>query len=347
MGRKSRKRSALYNKKPSLRTFVILLVFVFVIAAASSVLVSTAPADKHNTEKVTFTVSSGETGAQITARLKDAGLIRSELAFRVYLKTNSVTSQLRVGTYLLSPSMRVEEIVDELLNGVGEIMQFTVPEGYTLRDIAVLFEAEGIMPAETFWQLVRNYDISEYEFMQGCPDGEHRLEGFLFPDTYYIAKHTAPEKVIEMMLDRFAEVWEALPANQSGLSAYDLVTLASMIESEAKFDSERATIASVYINRMAKGMYMQCDATILYGMPERKTQLRFSDYEYDTIYNTYKYPGLPPTPIGNPGAQSLAAACQPEDTDYLYYLWDRIDNDGHIFSKTLREHNNNRIRLGY
>lgn len=203
------------------------------------------------------------------------------------------------------------------------------------------------MPADTFWNLVRTYDISGYPFMQECPNDDHRLEGFLFPDTYFIAKHTAPEKIFKMMLDRFAEVWAALPENKSGLSAYELVTLASMVESEAKFDSERATIASVYMNRREKGMYMQCDATILYGMPERKTQLYYSDYKYETIYNTYLHAGFPPTPIGNPGQQSLLAACQPEDTDYLYYLWDRKDNDGHIFSKTYQEHLNHSKRLGY
>ncbi len=344
----SKKKSAFQNKKPSMRTYIILLVAVFAIGALVSVFTGGgAPADVNNTDKMVFQVNAGETANGITTRLKEAGLIENELSFKMYLKSNKLEDKLRVGTYVLSPSMSTEEIVDELLNGVGEMMQFTIPEGYTLRDIADLFVAEEIMSADTFWNLVRTYDISKYAFMEGCPDNDHRLEGFLFPDTYFIAKHTAPEKIFAMMLDRFAEVWNALPENKSGLSNYDLVILASMVESEAKFDSERATIASVYMNRKAKGMYMQCDATILYGMPERKTQLLYSDYEYDSIYNTYKHAGFPPTPIGNPGKQSLIAACQPEKTEYLYYLWDRVDNDGHIFSKTYNEHLNHSKRLGY
>lgn len=344
----SKKKSAFQNKKPSMRTYIILLVAVFAIGALASVFIGGgAPADANNTDKMVFQVNAGETANGITTRLKEAGLIENELSFKMYLKSNKLEDKLRVGTYVLSPSMSTEEIVDELLNGVGEMMQFTIPEGYTLRDIADLFVAEDIMSADTFWNLVRTYDISKYAFMEGCPDNDHRLEGFLFPDTYFIAKHTAPEKIFAMMLDRFEEVWNALPENKSGLSNYDLVTLASMVESEAKFDSERATIASVYMNRKAKGMYMQCDATILYGMPERKTQLLYSDYEYDSIYNTYKHAGFPPTPIGNPGKQSLVAACQPEKTEYLYYLWDRVDNDGHIFSKTYNEHLNHSKRLGY
>ena len=189
--------------------------------------------------------------------------------------------------------------------------------------------------------------MSGYEFMQGCPDGEHRLEGFLFPDTYFVAKHTAPEAIFKMMLDRFAQVWEALPVNESGLSAYDTVILASMVESEAKFDEERSTIASVYLNRMKKNMLMQCDATILYAMPERKTQLRFSDYKYESEYNTYLHQGLPPTPISNPGQKSLEAACQPDQTDYLYYLWNKTENNGHVFAKNYEEHLQNRDKYGY
>lgn len=343
-----KKQSVFQNKKPSMRTYMIALILVFIVVALFSLKMNpTTPVDAENTEQIVFQVQSGETATQITARLKEAGLIENELSFRMYLKSNHVEDKLRVGTYILSPSMSVEKIVDALLNGVGEMMQVTIPEGYTLRDIADLFAEQEIMTTDTFWNLVRTYDVSGYPFLDGCPENDHRLEGFLFPDTYYIAKNTAPEKIFAMMLDRFAEIWNTLPNNESGLSAYKTVILASMIESEAKFDEERATIASVYLNRLQKGMYMQCDATILYGMPERKTQLLYSDYEYDTIYNTYKHAGLPPTPIGNPGEQSLIAACQPEKTEYLYYLWDRVDNDGHIFSKTYQEHLNHSKRLGY
>lgn len=344
----AKKKSIFQNKKPSMRTYIIALVAIFVVAALGSILVDRSePVDVKNTEEIIFQVSAGETATQITARLKEAGLIENELTFRLYLKSNHLEDKLRVGTYVLNKSMRTEEIADALLNGVGEIVQFTIPEGYTLRDIADLFVEQDIMSADTFWNLVRTYDVSRYSFLNGCPDNDHRLEGFLFPDTYFIAKNTAPEKIFSMMLDRFAEVWAALPENKSGLSDYETVILASMIESEAKLDTERATIASVYINRLSKGMYMQCDATILYAMPERKTQLLYSDYEYDSVYNTYKHAGFPPTPIGNPGEQSLIAARQPEKTEYLYYLWDKVDNDGHIFSKTYKEHINNSKRLGY
>ncbi len=325
----------------------VVAVAVVLLAAVFLMMTSTAPVDADNEELIMVTIEQGETANQIIAKLKENGIIENETAFKLYLKTNDVGSKLRAGSYQLSPSMTTEEIVDELLTGVGEMVHFTIPEGYTLRDIADLFVAKNIMSADTFWELVRTYDISGYEYMQGCPDNDHRLEGFLFPDTYYVAKDTAPEKVFGMMLDRFAEVWNDLPANESGLSSYETVILASMVESEARFDEERPTIASVYLNRMEIDMPMQCDATILYAMPERKTQLYYSDYKYESIYNTYLHPGLTPTPISNPGLKSLEAAMQPEQTDYLYYLWDRVDEDGHVFSTTYEQHLAYQKELGY
>ncbi len=337
------------KRKLRLRTFFIggVLLILIVAITAVSTLTSTAPADRNNKELITVTIVQGETANQIGARLKEEGIIKHEMAFKYYLKTHDVGAKLRAGSYQLSPSMTTEEIVHELLTGVGEMTRFTIPEGYTLRDIADLFEAEDIMTADVFWNLVRTYDISGYDFMEGCPNNDHRLEGFLFPDTYFIAKHTAPEKVIGMMLDRFQEVWEQMPQNKSGLSNYDTVILASMVESEAKMDDERSTIASVYYNRMEINMPMQCDATILYAMPERKTQLYYSDYSYESIYNTYLHAGLPPTPISNPGMKSLEAAFQPANTEYLYYLWDKKNNDGHVFAKTYDEHLKNRELYGY
>ena len=337
------------NKKPGPRTFVIgaALLLVVGLAAVFGMLGSTAPVDANNEEMVLVQIAQGENANQITAKLKEAGVIDNELAFKYYLKTHDASGKLRAGSYRLSPAMTTDQIVDELLNGVGDMVRFTIPEGYTLRDIAETFAQENIMPEDIFWNLVRTYDVSAYPFLEGCPDNEHRLEGFLFPDTYFMAAGTAPEAVIKLMLDRFAEVWAELPANKSGLSNYNTVILASMVEAEARFDEERPTIASVYLNRMDVGMPMQCDATILYAMPEHKTQLRYSDYKYDSVYNTYLHNNLPPTPISNPGQKSLEAACQPEKTKYLYYLWDKIDNDGHVFAETYEGHLQNREKYGY
>lgn len=342
-------RSRKHKRKPGPRTYVLLaLVLLLVLGGvAFAVLGNTGPVDADSTAGIAFHIEPGATAQEIAADLKAQNLIRSETAFRFYLRTHDAGGTLRAGDYLLRPSMDVAQIVDALQKGLGELVRVTIPEGFTLRDIADRFETEGVMPADTFWKLVRSYDVSGYPFLADCPDGDHRLEGFLFPDTYLFAKNTAPETVIRMMLDRFAEVYADLPANASGLDVYDTVKLASLVESEARFDDERATIASVYLNRLADGMLLQCDATVLYAMPERKTQLRFSDYKFESEYNTYLHEGLPPTPISNPGRASLEAAFQPAETNYYYYLWDRIDNDGHVFASTYEEHLENRRTYGY
>ena len=337
------------KKKATGRTFVILALVLIVLVGAfvGSKLFSTAPADKANTDRIVFTVEKGQSGNRIIANLKEQGLIADENAFKLYLKRNKLEGSLRAGSYLLSPSMTMEEIVDELLNGVGEMFSITIPEGYTLRDIADLFAEKEVMDRDTFWNLVKNYDISGYVFADCAPAGEHRLEGFMFPETYSFGVGSSPELVFKVILDQFQKEWNNMPKNESGLNFYDTIKLASMVESEAKFDSERADIASVYINRLKIGMAMQCDATILYGMPERKTQLRFKDYEYQTEYNTYLHPGLPPTPISNPGRESLKAACQPASTDYLYYLWNTKDKNGHVFANSYEGHLKNRKTYGY
>lgn len=243
--------------------------------------------------------------------------------------------------------MSVEEITDKLLNGIGETKKFTIPEGYTLKDIAESFSANDIMSEEEFWDIVENDPFEEYPFLADCPKNEHRLEGYLFPDTYIIGVNSTPRQIICAMLDRFAQVKAGLPKNQSGLSDQEMLILASLVESEAKLDSERATIASVYINRLNEGMPLQCDATVLYALPERKDVVLYSDLETESPYNTYKYKGLPPTPICNPGLKSLEAACEPASTDYLYYLWSKDESVGHVFAASYSEHLKNRQKYGY
>lgn len=327
----------------------IFFLAVFVILGFSIIcsLFDTRPADVNNTEKIAVTIVEGSTANDIILLLKEEGIIRNETAFKFYLKRNNFGNKLRTGDYLLSPAMSTQEIVYELLNGIGKTRKFTVPEGYTLRDIAASFAEQGLMTEEEFWSELENGNYEQYTFLADAPDNEHKFEGFLFPDTYVVAEGCKPDVIIHTMLKRFQKVWDSLPENTSGLTSYELVVLASMVEAEAKFDSERADIASVYINRLAIDMPMQCDATILYGMPERKKKLYFSDYEYQSEYNTYLYKGLPPTPICNPGEQSLIAASQPAETEYLYYLWNKIDNDGHVFAKTHDGHLKNRAKYGY
>lgn len=338
-----------YKIKKNKLFILITIVVILIIGAtvAYQQVFSTKPCNAQITQTQVFEISSGATTKSIASALKEDGLIRSELAFVHYVKKSGNDGKLRSGSFELSPSMSVEEITEKILKGIGEVKKFTIPEGYTLKDIVQVFVSAEIMTEEEFWQLVIDEPFSEYPFLADLEANEHRLEGYLFPDTYIIGVNSKPREVICAMLDRFAEISAMLPENQSGLSDKEMVILASLVESEAKLDSERANIASVYLNRLAQGMALQCDATVLYALPERKDVVLYSDLEYDSPYNTYKYTGLPPTPICSPGLKSLEAACQPADTDYLYYLWSKDESIGHVFAEDYQGHLENRKKYGY
>lgn len=348
--RRSRKNSANHQKKQQKQRLLIgglIIVLIIGIISYQRVFNNIAPVNEASQEQKIITIPSGTSTRTIASLLEQEGLIRSQTSFNHYVRKNDYDSKLRSGDYVLSPSMSVEQIVEELLTGIGETLRFTIPEGYTLKDIAAVLVKQDIMDEDTFWQTIAQIDISPYPYIQDVPDDEHRLEGYLFPDTYIIALGASPEAVIQTMLKRFDDIYHSLPENVSGLNAKELVILASLIEAEARLDEERPLIASVYLNRLRDGMLLQCDATVLYGMPERKERLYYSDYKHQSPYNTYLIKGFPPTPICNPGQQSLIAACQPAETSYYYYLWNKESNGAHVFATTYAEHQQNRKKYGY
>lgn len=340
------------KKKNNPKGAVILLLLVAVVLFGGVFLVSTlfnntAPADKDSSEYVAVEIKSGASTKGIASTLAEQGIIKNKLAFERYVKDNGYDGKLRAGQYQLSSAMSTEEIVDQLLKSMGNGVKVTIPEGYTTEDIADTLIKAGVVGEEAFWQAVTEGEYGDYQFLADRPKDKHRLEGFLFPDTYFIAKGSTAEMVIKAMLDRFVEIYHSLPPNESGLNFNEVVALASMIESEARTDEDRPVIASVYLNRVEEGMYLQCDATVQYALPEHKERLYYSDYEFESPYNTYLHPGFPPTAICNPGQQSFIAAHQPASTNYFYYLWNKESNGGHVFSKTYQEHLANREKYGY
>lgn len=337
------------KKQKRLILIVVLLLVVAIGGAAGyqKIFNDTAPVDAAAVTEKIVTVPKGASTKSISALLAQEGLIRSKASFEHYVRQNGYDGKLRNGEYLLSANMSVEQIVAELLSGIGDTVKFTIPEGYTLEEIAAVLVKQGLMSEEAFWQSVEQVDVSAYDYIVDVPDDRHRLEGYLFPDTYLIAANAAPETIIQAMLKRFDDVYRSLPVNESGLEPKELVILASLVESEARIDADRALIASVYLNRVAADMPLQCDATVQYALPERKERLYYSDYEYESPYNTYLFKGFPPTPICSPGEKSLIAASQPAESEYLYYLWNKESDGGHVFAKTYKEHLQNREKYGY
>jgi UPF0755 protein len=234
--------------------------------------------------------------------------------------------------------MNVTQIVQVLLEGRVIEESLLVPEGYQLKQIEKVFVGAGICDADTFWDTVANARF-DYPFLDGLEAGEKRLEGYLFPDTYRIDRGMPAERVMNMMLRRFDEIYQTMPENNTGLTENQIVILASIVENEIKLDEERPLAASVFLNRLRQGMKLESCATIQYHYDVKKPRLLYSDLEIESPYNTYKYPGLPPGPISSPGAASIQAVFEAPETDYLFFVAKNDGSGGHVFSRTLSEHN--------
>jgi UPF0755 protein len=301
----------------------------------------------------------------VALELRAAGLIRSPGAFRLAGAWGNRWRRAHAGDYALRRDMSALEILRCFESGRVIAEWVTVPEGFTVWQIADLVHAKGLGTREQFLRaansggaepapsLSRGFPPGARDTAVDFPAPRGSLEGYLFPDTYRVGRDAAaPRKLVAMMLARFDEVvWQGLlrgraPAGISdlksqisdGAALHEVVILASLVEGEARVAAERPIIAGVLINRLKRGMMLQCDATVQYalGPGNHKPRLTYADLAMPSPYNTYLHPGLPPGPINDPGRASIAAALHPAQVDYLYYVA-RPDRS-HIFSRTLAEH---------
>ena len=286
-------------------------------------------------EVVNFDVPVGSNSRTIAKRLIEKKLIRSEHVFRLAVRYRGTGKRLQAGTYVLRRNMALWDLLNEFEKGQVTLISWTVPEGLTTAAIAELWETSGFGTAAAFRKAAESQHLLD---RYGLTD--KTAEGYLFPNTYKFAKGTTTEKVVEMMLDEFKQQWTEKfeeAAQNLGRTRHEIVTLASVIEKEAQSDLERPRISSVFHNRLTRKWKLQADPTVLYALGNPKSPLTKADLQVDSPYNTYKYKGLPPGPIANPGIDSIVAALHPEKTDYLYFV--AIGEGKHHFSKTLSEHN--------
>jgi len=250
-------------------------------------------------------------------------------------------TKLQAGEYALSPAMDLKTILEKIARGdvVTHTVKFTVPEGYELVRIIEKMVAAGFGTEAEIVEILRSGTF-DYPFLDHI-DRTFMLEGFLFPETYTFKEDATPYEVIDTMLAQFDRVFKADYYDRLGELDMDLnqiVTLASIIEREAKLDEERALIASVFHNRLGSGIKLESCATVQYVLGERKAELTYEDVAIESDYNTYKYPGLPPGPIASPGEKSLVAALYPADTDYFFFVVKDEVEGSHYFNATYREH---------
>ena len=310
---------------------LLIVVVIFVFAAVASIAwwenMLKSP-DPNNNTPVIFVVNRGDGVREISHNLKSEGLIKDPTAFFLLIKQLGLDKEIQAGDFRLDPSMNAREVAQNLTTGRLDIW-VTIPEGKRAEEVAEILK-NNIPSYQESW-------ISKLK----------ENEGYLFPDTYLIPRDASIEQIAAIMLDNFNKKFASIEKGQTNaLSKNDAVTVASLVEREAKYPQDRPLVASVIINRLDIGMKLDIDATVQYALGFQKEQnswwkknLSLDDLKINSLYNTYINPGLPPSPIANPGIEALRATIAPENTEYLYYI---SDNTGrNHYGRTLAEHQQN------
>ena len=325
------------------------------------------PVDARSQKRILTKIEAGESVASIASTLKEYALIRSTLAFKVDARLSGAAPNLKAGAFLLSPSQSVSEILTVLRTGKSQQISVTIPEGFTVADIDNLLASKGLGESGAILECAFHCDFSSFDFLPApnpawpagrpSPSSEgrgellakrygSRLEGYLFPETYYIdSADYQPKFFLERLLGTFRKrivIPYSEEAKIKGTSLADLVTMASLLEEESRSGAERPVVAGILWKRLKNNIALGVDASIRYALRKSSGSLTKTDLEIDSLYNTRHHRGLPPSPIANAGESAFLAALRPEKSVYLYYLHDA---KGIIhYAVTNDEHNRNRAQ---
>lgn len=346
-GKKRRLKKAIF--------FALISVFLVIggLAAGGYFFIKSAlePVDKSDNQPVQINIPIGSSLSVIAEKLEKKGIVKSAEVFKYYVKYKGETN-LQAGEYSFTPSMTMDELISSLKTGKvigqGEV-KIAVPEGYQLTQIAALIGKETGRPASDVMKVMNDRAFIE-EMMKKYPELlteeifakniKYPLEGYLYPATYHYGNKEKPVKeIVEEMLQKTDSVLAQYRTSMAAkkMTTHKLLTLSSLIEEEATEKADRHKISSVFYNRLAEGMPLQTDPTVLYALGNHKKRVLYEDLKVDSPYNTYKVKGLTPGPIGNSGVSSMEAALNPEETDFLYFL---ASPEGDVYyAKTLAEHN--------
>ena len=332
------------------KILVILVLFVVIFTSGGIYFKSRSGAyDVNEEKKVVVNIPSGSGTDSIADILSDAKLIKNKLVFKINVKMSGKASQFKAGEYQFDQSYTNGEIINDI--AAGKIYhsgpKVTVKEGATSIEIIDELVKKNLGTKENYEKLINNPDEfrDKYEFLKD--KNIKSLEGFLYPSTYFCTEGESEREVISRMLNKFDEMYKYKIKPEmdkhKDLNFYDVMKMASIIEKEAVVDKDRPLISSVFYNRLAKDMPLQSDATIQYAFKERKKVVTYEDLKIESPYNSYKYKGLPPTPIANPSWKSIEAAINPAETDYLYFVA-KTDGGENNYAKTYEEHLKNEKR---
>ena len=281
-----------------------------------------------------ISIPEGTSAYQVAHLLKERDLIPNEKIFVNAVRLKFGTRAIRAGNFQLFNVRHIGDLVEQILRPRVKAVTITIPEGLTRKQVAQFINAKYFIDITHFLALTEDEG-----FIRSLDLDVQSLEGYLFPDTYRIRNGSTEEDMIALMVRHVKQAlneeisWQGLTVD---MNPHEILTMASIIEGEARYDSERVIISAVYHNRLRRGMRLQADPTVQYAIPDGPRRLLYRDYEYPSAYNTYLHKGLPPGPVNNPGLASILAAVSPSDVNFLYFV---ANSQGrHVFSYTLDEH---------
>lgn len=307
-----------------------------------------APADAHNDVRIIVPVATGTSFGSVTQKLYDLKIIRSPLAFSLYARFHGLRERVQAGTFVLRPSMDAAEVLTTLTGAKSKEITVTIPEGYTVKDIDALLAEKGITKPGDIVLCAQTCDFSAYSFLpkdvKGLAPRGGRLDGYLFPDTYFVTDNQFDAKAfLSRLLSTFdTRVVQGLSSDlaASKHTLHEIVTMASLVEEETRAADERPVVAGMLWKRLDAKMPLGVDAAVRYEVDKPRTALTEKDLQTDSPYNLRRFRGLPPGPIANPSLSSIEAALHPKDSPYWYYLHDA--NGVIHYATTNDEHNRNR-----
>ncbi|MBM6613593.1 endolytic transglycosylase MltG [Desemzia sp. RIT804] len=336
----------------SIIAVLVILLVVLGVTAYNFYTSSIEPLDPASEDEIQVEIPSGSSPTNIARILEENGIIKSASVFNIYTRLNN-EGEFKAGYYLMSPSMNVDEVIDSLQAGgtdfpADSVERITVPEGYTITQIADIVEARTSYSAEEFMALIENEEfqqnlLNQYpELLTGAFEAEdvrYVLEGYLFPATYEFYQEMTIEEVVQAMVAKMNEVMQQYYAQieEQGQTVHEILTIASLVEREGLSYEDRTQIADVFYNRIEIGMPLQTDISVLYSLDTHKERVSYDDLAVDSPYNLYQNTGIGPGPFNSPSEESIKATINPVDTDYLYFLAD-IETQKVYFAETYQQH---------
>ncbi|WP_297424530.1 endolytic transglycosylase MltG [Clostridium sp.] len=340
------------SKNKSLKKAILLsILFLFAILVIFIISYNQAIEKplKSNENTVIIEVKQGEGFYELLNELDNEKKLSSKFLLRLKLSIDKRNIELKEGIYEIDTNTTFENLISSLENKAGDkdLVKLTIPEGYSVEDIAKTVEENGICTKDEFLNAVKNYELPSY--VKSNNKKRYNLEGFLYPDTYLVEKNSDANSIIKLMISRFEEILKQVK-DETKVDIKDedverVITIASMVEKEARIPKDRPLISSVIYNRLEKDMKLQIDAAVIYALGYHVDVVLNKHLEVESPYNVYKYKGLPVGPIANPGIDSIEAAVAPEKTDYLYYI---LQKDGsHYFTNDYNDFLSKKKELGY